>query len=276
MMNKTGFGFLLILGFLTFRIFSAEPAAEKAVAQSASTLSGIEAGQIEVQISTTAEGVPMPVIAGKTNLPDGATLLVNLRRREGNFLAQDAVTVAGSAFRAGPFSARGAPLPPGTYEVSVSMSIARLQSASVQTVIGDKGQNLKGPYVKGSSTDSSGNYVSYEFPLIIPGDGAQGLPREWKSITNDFCTALQAGGSCREFDMRVDTERKLERKFGYKIRGEPGTDVSGICMKALTDFKGSPADCKRAWEDYGCQGRKHARLLQESYLAGRARTLCEY
>jgi hypothetical protein len=248
---------------------------EKATAQAVPT-SIKQADKIEVRISAETNGQLTPLITGRTNLPDEAELMVTLRRPSAYFSAGDTVPVTGGSFKAGPFNLRGQPLPAGEYEVSISMSIARNQPKTVQAVIGDKGQNLTGSYVTRSNVGDLDNYVSYTFPLVIADASEPSLPRGWKQITTDFCTAMQAGGVCGEFDMRVDTEKALESKFGYKVRGEPGTDVGGTCMKALIDFKGSRADCKRAWEDYGCQGQKHARLLQQSHLAGGGRILCKY
>ncbi|WP_048707408.1 hypothetical protein [Microvirga massiliensis] len=227
---------------------------------------------IEVRISAATDGTARPIITGQTNLPDGAELLVSVWRPSAHFMAQHKVPVIGGAFKAGPFGSRQGPLHPGEYEVSVSMSIPRNQPASVQAVIGDKGQNLKGPHVRESGI-GSGNVVDYEFPLVIPGDSTQGLPKEWRTITHDFCTADQAGSACPELSMRLDTEQKVEQKFGYKVRGERGTEVFGVCMRALMDFKGSEADCNKAWADYGCQGQKHARLL---YMTGSGKSFCKY
>jgi hypothetical protein len=231
---------------------------------------------IEVRISAASDGKPMPVIEGETNLPDGAELLVSVQKVTSRFMAQGKAPVTSGKFRAGPFSSGGGPLSPGDYEVSISMSVARFQPEAVQLIIGDRGQNLTGENVKESAIGDLGNSVSYEFSLTVPGDPEAGLPKGWREITTDFCTALQASGSCKTIRVRSDTEGKLETKFGYKVRGTPGTDVASICLKAMFEFKGDAANCAKAWEDYGCKGRRHARLLQESPFVKSSALFCEY
>ncbi|MXQ14854.1 hypothetical protein [Microvirga makkahensis] len=90
-----------------------------------------KAGNLKVQISASSDSTSMPIIVGNANLPDGVEPLVDVRRWEAKFFAQDPALVVAGAFKAGPFSSRGAPLPPGTYEVSISLPVARLQPALV-------------------------------------------------------------------------------------------------------------------------------------------------
>ena len=86
-------------------------------------------------------------IVGKTNLPDGMQMLLELRNPSIDYRAQDKVSVAAGAFRSAAFSDRGAALSPGTYEVLVSSPLPRLQPASVRSALGQNGERLSGPAV---------------------------------------------------------------------------------------------------------------------------------
>ncbi len=86
-------------------------------------------------------------IVGKTNLPNGMQLLLGLSEPSANYFAQDKVSVLNGTFRSTAFSNRGAALPPGTYEVSVSSPLPLLQPASVRFALGQNGERLSGPAV---------------------------------------------------------------------------------------------------------------------------------
>lgn len=86
-------------------------------------------------------------VVGETNLPDGMQLMISLRNPNTDYFAQDKVTVNDSRFQSAAFSNRGAALPSGAYEVSISSPLPRLQSSSVRAAIGEDGEGLKGPAV---------------------------------------------------------------------------------------------------------------------------------
>jgi hypothetical protein len=60
---------------------------------------------------------------------------------------QDTAVVRGGKAEAGPFGKEGK-LPPGQYDVEVTMPIPETQSPESRRVIGEKGENLRGPLVK--------------------------------------------------------------------------------------------------------------------------------
>jgi hypothetical protein len=103
-----------------------------------------------VTIAATADGAEKPAIIGTTNLPDGIELMVTVRRRESAYMAQDKARVREGAFRAGPFSNKGAALNPGTYTIEVTMPSASLQPPPTWPVIGNGGVKLEGPLAKTS------------------------------------------------------------------------------------------------------------------------------
>ncbi len=95
-----------------------------------------------------------------TNLPEDTVLMVTVSND--NFIGQDKATIlsSGTGYTA-EFSNKGKALK-GTYTVSVSMSLPRLQKDSVRQIIGEKGEKIKGQYVYKSDI-SDENVVSAEF-----------------------------------------------------------------------------------------------------------------
>ncbi len=97
---------------------------------------------------------------------------------------------------------------------------------------------------------------------------AYAKPANWKQLTKDFCTAVQAMGDCKNVTMRIGTEESFNTKHGFQVRDREDDDTRTICMNAMVAFKGSPASCAKALEDYGCQGKKHPKLLMEAQRSG--------
>ena len=89
---------------------------------------------LDVAAEVTASGTLLVTVA--TNLPDGSELGGWLS--SGDYQAQDRRYVDDGVVVLGPFSDDGGRLQPGTYDFSVSMSIARLQSAEVRRYVGEK------------------------------------------------------------------------------------------------------------------------------------------
>ena len=123
------------------------------------------ANALTASVTATLEGEARPAIVGRTNLPDGTELMVELSRKESSYAAQDKVSVKGGAFRAGPFTQKGANLNPGTYLVTVTMPVAAVQPTSVSSAIGEGGSKLEGPLVKRSSF--GGNVVRYQTSVKV-------------------------------------------------------------------------------------------------------------
>lgn len=85
-------------------------------------------------------------VTAESNLPDGADLMASLRTPDGS-MAQDRAFLDSGRVEFGPFSDHGGRLPSGSYELSISMSTARLQSATVRQYIGETGELMTGPLV---------------------------------------------------------------------------------------------------------------------------------
>lgn len=101
---------------------------------------------ITYELATDAHGGI--TINAASNLPDGAVLNSSFFN-EGEFFAQDDGVLGGGKVAFGPFSNKGTPLQ-GTYDMSISLPIARNQPDEIQTCIGKAGENLTGSFV---STD---------------------------------------------------------------------------------------------------------------------------
>jgi len=96
------------------------------------------------------------IVEAETNLPEGSEVNGSFFI-ENEFLAQDEDVVEGGRARFGPFSDDGEPLR-GTYELSITLPIARNQPASVQACIGEAGELLTGPLV--STEEITGDKVA--------------------------------------------------------------------------------------------------------------------
>lgn len=104
-------------------------------------------------------------LSATSNLPDG-TELGSMVFQEGGYIGQDSQTLEGGTVEFGPFGDKGGPLSPGTYDVSVTMPIARNQPDAVKAIIGEHGENLTGSLVE--SEDITGDaVVSVEEALEI-------------------------------------------------------------------------------------------------------------
>ena len=105
---------------------------------------------VVIKVIVTREG--MPWILGTTNLPDGSTLLISLSRQEAKYSAQHIAVVSNRRFTVGPFTQKGAALPPGDYQIEVVFGIARTQPRSVRDVVGESNEKITGSLVRESST----------------------------------------------------------------------------------------------------------------------------
>lgn len=89
-----------------------------------------------------------------TNLPENTKLMVTVSNDEG-YRAQDTAVIMnnGKGYTA-EFSNQGKGLK-GKYQVSVTMSLPKMQLESVQKVIGKKGEHISGEFVKPATIDDS-------------------------------------------------------------------------------------------------------------------------
>lgn len=128
-------------------------------------LVSFSANALTVTVSATSDGTDKPTINGQTNLPDGTELMITLKRKESRYSAEDKAKVKGGAFRAGPFSTKGAGLNPGVYTVEVTSPLAQFQPPQTWPAIGKDGSSLAGPLVKKS--EYGGNVVEYKTTVKV-------------------------------------------------------------------------------------------------------------
>ena len=83
-------------------------------------------------------------VVGKTNLPRGMKLMLDLRRAQSKYFAQGDIEVANGSIGSAWFSDHGDPLAPGNYEIGISSSLPALQPKSIRQIIGESGENLSG------------------------------------------------------------------------------------------------------------------------------------
>lgn len=143
---------------------SASPAPEPSAA--AETPSADTPLEVNVTMSVVLNGDGSVSVTAESNLPDGTELGASVFQ-EGGFMAQDSQTLQGGTVSFGPFSDKGNPIPSGTYDVSVTMPIARNQPDEVKAVIGEAGENLTGPLVSEESITGDA-VVSVSDQLVVP------------------------------------------------------------------------------------------------------------
>ena len=86
-------------------------------------------------------------LTAASNLPDGTELGGHVSA-EGGYRGSGSAVLQDGKASFGPFSKDGGALPAGTYEVNVTMPIARNQPEAVKAIIGEHGENLTGPQVQ--------------------------------------------------------------------------------------------------------------------------------
>ena len=98
---------------------------------------------------------------------------------------------------------------------------------------------------------------------------------EARELAFALCYAQHAYGNCTSLGigMRLDTRAKVEAKLGVAIDDDEG--LKDACWEGLTQAleqqehwrkaegfeQGERGFCQEAWDDYGCNGAKVARLL---------------
>lgn len=91
-----------------------------------------------------------------------------------------------------------------------------------------------------------------------------------EDLSYHFGYALQAAGMCPGLQVRIDTERKVDAKYGSSVR-EGAQYMDGL-YAAMDDASNA---CTIAWQRYGCNGNTESRLIQTSNRAP-STVLCEY
>lgn len=202
-------------------------------------------------------------IKGITNLPPRTKLGVTLSSKIGGYSAQDydIFVESDGSFISKDFTNKTLPLF-GNYTAEI---VTYLNGAwHNKSTLAELGK------YSGKGIESGKMLVIYDFSVGTDSNGnAKNLSQEknlrYEDLVKDFCYALQATMVCKDLNMRIDTETKIEYKVGMKIRG-PESPYNQACVKGLSlafdDEK--RGICSKAWKKFGCYGTTIPRLIQEN------------
>jgi len=166
-----------------------------------------------------SNGTRKPKIVGETNLPDGTQLMFSIEGKSLKYNGQDKSTVSNGRFESSTFSLNNGDLDEGQYNAEVSMPIAQVQPASVRSVIGEKGEKLKGSLVKKSDLGIS---VSVEKPFQLKKDGSIIFAENTSEIENTNKNALTIFDSLKKLEQQgrdMESLRKNETTENIKKCG---------------------------------------------------------
>jgi hypothetical protein len=169
-----------------------------------------------------------PAVTGETNLPDGTEGIASIESKTTKKGGSDKFAVHGGRFRAGPFSEGGQGLEPGNYTLDVTIAIAQVQPSQVRAVIGQNGENLRGPLVERGSIGTSVQ-LSQDFRLDTQGKITAG--------TDNAAVEQSTKASLKEARAVLQALQKLEGQ-GREMESLRGDDVDklrrcGDLMRAL-------------------------------------------
>jgi hypothetical protein len=118
------------------------------------------------------------IIKGYTNLPIHTTLMLSVKeKRVGGFYGSSRTKVKGNGvFESERFGPRGG-LKKGEYEINITVPYAFTQPKSVKSIIGNKGEKLKGKIVN-SSNKVFGKTVEKTILCTIGGNVAKSLQKK--------------------------------------------------------------------------------------------------
>ena len=183
-----------------------------------------------------AEDPTRPVFHGRTNLPDGAELMLTLTRPESRFVAQAKMSVASGAFVTERISQGGSPLNPGRYKLEISMSLAVLQPAAVRAVVGEHGERMSGPLVTPSPIGPEEQLFDYVETVQLggPANAALDVAAKAKSIADlrdwvargctdnlDFVNAMVRSGAVTGREVLGEQRRRRIEACEENARTKP-------------------------------------------------------
>lgn len=183
-----------------------------------------------------------PVVTGETNLPDGTEGFASIESKTTKKGGSDKFTVQGGRFRAGPFSDGGQGLAPGSYTLDVTIAIAQVQPPQVRAIIGQNGENLRGPLVErdgiGTSVQLSQDFRLDERGKVTAGADIAAVEQSAQAALKEARAVLQALQKLerqgREMEsLRGDDVDKL-RRCGELMRArQPEAKALGARAEAL-------------------------------------------
>jgi hypothetical protein len=186
-----------------------------------------------VTVTASTQGDPAkPTVVGTTNLPSGTKLLVSIIRKDRGYNAQaQSVVDANGAFTAGPFSDKGTSFAPGKYQIQVLMPVSAGQPSPVTSVIGSRGENISGPYVR-NGPGGLGKIVEFTTVFTVKGAASKSDDAKAKKKAQADEQAYFER-SCYE---TIDTANRLvdEGKLvGPKIEGVERQKKIDACLREM-------------------------------------------
>ncbi|GEN25793.1 hypothetical protein [Halomonas cupida] len=157
---------------------SAEPATVEAD-EVEDDLAGIEpmAAPVEVALEAVLLADRRMQVVGRTNLPDGTRVQVEVVREASGVRWQERVVISAGELEAGPFGS-GSGLSDGYYRLRLTTTPGELQPREVQGYLGSRGEHLSGPLIV-ESPHGLGQQVSAVQRVLV----GQQIRRTTDSVT---------------------------------------------------------------------------------------------
>jgi len=120
---------------------------------------------VEIDFAATLTGDRRLMVAGESNLPEGARLQIVVERELSGVRWQQRTVLANGRFEAGPLGP-GSGMPDGGYTITVNLPEASVQPLEVRRRIGEQGEHLSGPLV-GTSRHGLGQVASTSRRFLV-------------------------------------------------------------------------------------------------------------
>ena len=130
-----------------------------------------------------------------TNIPDSAELMIGLSGLDNNdYKGQTKATVKNGKAQTEWFSSKGNALTDGKYELSISMSMPKLQTQAVQDIVGVNGEFMEGKYVE-KLDDLESYFISKVTTITLTGGASAekkvSMNEEHKQVVSKFYNELK-------------------------------------------------------------------------------------
>lgn len=219
----------------------ASPVPSPASSPAAASLPPLQDGVV-LKATVREDAGRRPTVVGETNLPDGTEGIASIQSKTTKKEGSDKFTVQGGRFEAGPFSDGGQGLAPGSYTLDVTIAIAQVQPPQVKAVIGQNGENLRGPLVDRDDIGTSVR-LSQDFRLdaqgkVTAGADAGAVEKSLQASLKEARDILQAlrrlEWQGREMEaLRGDDPEKLRRCGDLMRERQAAAKVLGARAEAL-------------------------------------------
>jgi len=138
---------------------------------------------VSISIEPEVQADKRIIISGKTNLPSETLIFITLEDAItlGNYGGTKATILSDGVYKTEPFGGTLG-LPGGKYVAGVTMLLPALQPKTVRQIIGENGQNLKGPLV--TPLGGLGNTIRPEKEFRVGGE--DGVKDQLRRVTSDL------------------------------------------------------------------------------------------